>query len=140
MGLQQKLALLAPIFSIPVIFLYCLGAIIKDDIVKRNVKGKIVRSEWITTDIIAPVQLLVAIILSVACMFAITRGESVGYRAGEIIIGGIVMGLCASFASNGSYDVYHGLRKWLEKIYSTLKKIKDSASAGTPTTEKEDTE
>jgi len=140
MGLQQKLALLAPIFSILVIFLYCLGAIIKDDIVKRNVKGKIVRSEWITTDIIAPVQLLVAIVLSVACMFALTRGESVGYRAGEIIIGGVVMGLCASFASNGSYDVYHGLRKWLEKIYSTLKKIKDSASAGTDTTEKEDTE
>jgi predicted membrane chloride channel (bestrophin family) len=140
MGLQQKLALLAPIFSILVIFLYCLGAIIKDDIVKRNVKGKIVRSEWITTDIIAPVQLLVAIVLSVACMFALTRGESVGYRAGEIIIGGVVMGLCASFASNGSYDVYHGLRKWLEKIYSTLKKIKDSASAGTSATEKEDTE
>jgi predicted membrane chloride channel (bestrophin family) len=140
MGLQQKLALLAPIFSILVIFLYCLGAIIKDDIVKRNVKGKIMRSEWITTDIIAPVQLLVAIVLSVACMFALTRGESVGYRAGEIIIGGVVMGLCASFASNGSYDVYHGLSKWLEKIYSTLKKIKDSASAGTSATEKEDTE
>ena len=140
MGLQQKIALLAPIFSILVIFLYCLGAIIKDDIVKRNVKGRIVKSEWITTDIIAPVQMLVAIILSVACMFALTRGESVGYRAGEIIIGGIVMGLCASFASNGSYDVYHGLRKWLEKIYSTLKKIKESASAGTDSTEKEDIE
>ena len=136
MNLTQKLATIAPVFSILVVFLYCLGAIIKDDIVKRNIKGKVVRSDWITTDLIAPIQMVVAIVLSVVFLFALTRGESLGYRAGEIIIGGVVMGMCASFASNGSYDVFHGLTKWLSKIYELLK----SATTSTDKVDKEDTE
>jgi hypothetical protein len=35
------------------------------------------------------------------------------------------MGVAAAFASNGSYDVYHGLKKWLQQIYDTLKQIQE---------------
>ena len=55
-----------------------------------------------------------------------TLGERLGVRAVSVLGIGTFMGVSAAFAANGSYDVYHGLKKWLQRIYDTLKKIQES--------------
>lgn len=124
--LEKLVAFLAPFFAALVVFLYCLGAIIKEDIAKRNKKGSIIRSRWITTDAIAPIQFITSIALSIAVMFILTLGERFGVRAAAVLGIGTFMGVSAAFAANGSYDVYHGLKKWLDRIYTTLKQIQES--------------
>jgi len=125
MELEQIIAFLAPFFAALVVFLYCLGAIIKEDIAKRNKRGTIIRSRWITTDAIAPIQFITSIALSIATMFILTIGERLQVRVASVLGIGTFMGVAAAFASNGSYDVYHGLKKWLQQIYETLKQIQE---------------
>lgn len=126
MELEKIIAFLAPFFAALVMFLYCLGAIIKEDIVKRNKRGTIFQSRWITTDAIAPIQFIASIAISIATMFVLTVGEKFGVRVASVLGIGTFMGVSAAFAANGSYDVYHGLKKWLQRIYDTLKQIKES--------------
>ena len=126
MDIEQLIAFLAPFFATLVVFLYCLGAIIKEDIAKKNKKGSIIHSRWITTDAIAPIQFMTSIAISIAVMFLLTLGERLGVRAVSVLGIGTLMGVSAAFAANGSYDVYHGLKKWLQRIYDTLKKIQES--------------
>ncbi len=123
MELEKIIAFLAPFFAAQVVFLYCLGAIIKEDIAKRNKRGSIIQSRWITTDAIAPIQFVTSIVISIATMFVLTLGERFGIRMLSVVGVGTFMGVAAAFASNGSYDVYHGLKKWLQKIYEMLRLI-----------------
>jgi hypothetical protein len=124
--LEKLIQFLAPFFAALVIFLYCLGAIIKEDITKKNRNGNIIRSRWITTDAIAPIQFITSIVISITTMFILTLGERFGIRVVSVLGIGTFMGVSAAFASNGSYDVYHGLKKWLQRIYDMLKSFVDT--------------